>query len=365
VPAGGGVRPPKKSGSGGLVALVAVAVLVLGGIVTMVVLLVNKSGAIGADPSTLPAKQASLAYKHLPSGCDLVVRANVAQMLAVPAVKTHLLPVLEEMQSGAGTDPDAKSVEELFRASGTDAKNDLKDFAVCVKGLSGPDSGKKFLVVVGGDLRPETVVAAWEKVDRRSRDKPVLSKVDGRLVARVRDRDGEAIIAGQASDGAVVVSNDEGLFAAAAKESSAHESDYTLPTAPEAAVVMTAGAVREAIAQGGSSPFLKDVAAITRVVGTASLADAKVELRLATASAQSAKGLFDIYNLMLGPMMKQELGRQKGKAPGVEILMNAKPAVDGNDFVVSAQGTPAEVDAAARELARLLREQRKKGSLGL
>ena len=32
-------------------------------------------------------------------------------MLTVPAVKTHLLPVMEEFQNGAASDPDAKQLD--------------------------------------------------------------------------------------------------------------------------------------------------------------------------------------------------------------------------------------------------------------
>jgi hypothetical protein len=217
-PPGAGYRPPKKSGSGAILALVVVAVLLLGGIVTgFVVLLAKRGASIAADPSTLPSKQASVAYKHLPAGCDVVLRANVAQMLTVPSVKTHLQPVLDEIQSGATTDPDAKQLDELFKASGVDAKTDLKDFAACVKGLNGPESQQKFLFVIAGDLRAETLVPAWEKIDRRSREKPVVSRSDGRMVGRARTLDGDSIIAGQASDGAIVFSNDEMLFAGAAR----------------------------------------------------------------------------------------------------------------------------------------------------
>jgi len=53
------------------------------------------------------------------------------------------------------------------------------------------------------------------------------------------------------------------------------------------------------------------------------------------------------------------------KTPGASVLSNAQPRVDGNDFVLSAQGTSADVDAVARELARILREERRKSSFGL
>lgn len=365
VPAGGGFRPPKK-GNGGLIALIAVAVLLLGGIVTiMVVLLAKKSGPIAADPSTLPSKQASVAFKHLPSGCDVVMRANVAQMLEVPAVKTHLLPIFEELQTDAATDPDAKSVDDLFKAAGIEPKKDLKDFAVCVKGINGPESQQKFLFVIAGDLRPETIVPAWEKVDRRTADKPTVSKSDGRMVGRARTKEGDAIIAGQAADGAIVFANDESLFAGAAKDSSAYQSEYALPTAAEAAVTVGSSVMREAVTQMGPNPFLKDVSAIQRIVGTASLAQAKVELRLATSSPKEAKSLVDVYNMVIGPMLKQQAAGQKEKVPGMDVLTGAKPVVDGNDFVLTAQGTPADVEAAAKEMARILREERKKGALAL
>lgn len=364
VPAGQGYRPPKKGGSGGLVALIVVAVLLLGGIVTlMIVMVVKKGGSIAADPSSLPAKQPSVAYKHLPSGCDMVARANVSQMMDVAAVKTHLMPILEEMQTSAVTDPDARAFHELLQASGIDAKKDLKDVAVCVKGISLPASQQKFLFAIGGDLRPEAVVPAWEKVDRRTAERPTLTKTDGRYVGRVRTLDGDLIVAGQGADGAVVFSNDETLFASAVRESSAFQADYGLPITTEASMTMGPGAVRDALADEGPNPFLKDLNAITRIVGTASLAEARLELRLVTSSAQAAKSLLDVYNLIFAPMLKQELAKEK--APGADVLSNAKPRVDGNDFVLAAQGTAADVDAVARELARLLREERRKGGLGL
>jgi hypothetical protein len=366
VPAGGGYRPPRKSGSGGLIALVVVAVVLLGSIVALMVFLITrKGGPIAADPSSLPAKQASVAHKHVPPGCDVVARANVAQMLDVPAVKAHLVPVLDEMQVSAVTDPDARALDALLRASGIDAKRDLKDVAVCMKGAGLPESQQKLLLVIGGDLRPETVVPALEQSERRSADKPVVTKSDGRLVLRMRSSDGDAIIAGQAADAAIVLTNDESLFAGAVKESPSYQSEYALPTATEVAIVAGPAVMRDAMSGGGPNPFLQDLNAITRVVGTASLAEARLELRLGTTSAQAAKGLLDVYNLVLGPMLKQQIGGAKEKTPGANVLSSAQPRIDGNDFVLSAQGTSADVDAAARELARILREERKKGSFGL
>lgn len=363
-PAGGGYRPPRKRG-GGLAALVVVAVLLLGGIVAlMVFLLADRGGSIAADPSSLPPKQASIAYEHLPPGCEVVVRANVAQMLDVPAVKAHLVPVLDEMQASGAAEPNARALEELTRASGIDLKRDVKDVAVCVKGAHLPKSQQKVLLVLGGDLRPETLVPALEQVKPRSADRSVVTKSDGRLVLRAT-RQGDNLIAGQAADAAIVLANDESLFAGALGDSAAHRTEYGIPTAPETAIIVGPAVVREAMSGGGANPFLKDLNAITRIVGTASLAEARVELRLVTTSAQAAKSLVDVYNLVLGPMLKQQLGGAAGKAPGANVLANAQPRIDGNDFVLSAQGTSADVEAAARELARLLREERNKGSFQL
>lgn len=363
----GGYRPPpKKKGNGGLIAAIVVAVLLLGGIVTLLVVLVSKKpGPIIADPSSLPPKQASVAWKHMPSGCDVVMRANVAQMRDVPAVKTHLLPIVDEIQGQAATDPDAKSIDDLLKSSGIDAKTDLKDFAMCVKGVNGPDSQQKFLFVIAGDLRPETIVSAWEKVDRRTATHPTISKSDGRMVGRAVSKEGDTIIAGQAADGAIVLANDEGLFAGAAKESSAFQGEYALPTTVEAAVGVGSAVMREALAGGGQNPFMKDVAGIQRIVGTVSLAEARVELRLGTSSPKEAKGLVDLYNLAIGPMLKQEVKKAEASVPGISVLTNAKPVVDGNDFVLTAQGTSADVEAAVKELARVIREQQKKGALAL
>jgi hypothetical protein len=364
VPAGGR-RPSKKRGGGGLAALVVVALLLLGGIVAlMVFLLGRKGGSIAADPSTLPPKQASIAYKHLPPGCEVVVRANLAQVLEVPAVKTHLVPVLDEMQTSDPNDPHGRALEELLRSAGIDAKRDVKDVALCLRGTNLPRNQRKMLFVLGGDLRPEALVPALEQGARSATDKPAVTKSDGRLVLRA-NRDGQTLVAGQAADAAIVFTNDEALFAAAMRESSSFLSEYALPTAPEAAVVVGPAAMRDAVTGGGPNPFLKDLDAVTRIVGTASAAEARLELRLGTTSPQSAKSLLDVYTLVLGPMLKQQLGGARAKAPGVSVLSNAQPRVDGNDFVLSAQGTSADVEAVAKELARALREERRKGSLEL
>lgn len=355
---GSGYRPPKKS-SGGLIALIGVAVLLLGAIVgVLVFVLSGKGGSIGADPSSLPPKQASAAHRHLPQGCDLVARASLAQMMEVPAVKQHLVPVIEELQRG-GADPASAQISSVTGAAGIDAQRDIKDVAVCAKGIDKGGRDQKVALVIGGDLRPETLVPAIEKIELRKAEKAQVSKVNGRLVARMRASDGETAILGQAADGAIVVTNDEALFTAATGDPAARDSEYGLPLAADGAVTITASAMQSALAKGGPNPFLKDVNAITRAVATASLADARLELRLVTTSAQSAKGLADVYSLILAPMVRQQLAAMKGKAPGVDVLMNAKAAVDGADFVLTAQGSPADVEAAVRELARILREEKR------
>lgn len=365
VPVGGGYRPPKKRGSGALVALILVGVLALGGIVAVLVyVLTGKGGPIAADPSNLPPKQTSVAHRHLPSGCEVAVRASLAQVLEVPAVKTHLVPVLDEMQATSATDPDAKAIADVVAGAGIDTRRDIKDVALCLKGATGPASQQKIVMVVGGDLRPETLVTAVDRASLRMRERPVVSKIDGRLVARGASSSGTFLL-GQAADGAIVLANDEALFTSATRESAAHDTEYALPEGADAAVVVGSGAIRDAVSRGGPNPFLNDVSAITRAVATASLAQAKVEVRLSTSSAQAARGLLDVYNLIVGPMLRQELARQKARAPGADVLMSAKPTVEGSDFVLTAQGTPADVENAMREVARLLREQKSRMVKGL
>src|SRR5438128_10576521 len=111
------------------------------------------------------------------------------------------------------------------------------------------------------------------------------------MVGRMRATDGDSIIAGQASDGAIVFANDEMLFAGAARESQSYESEYGLATTADAAVAMGSAVVRDALAEAGPNPFMKDVNAITRITGAASLAQARIEVRIATTSPQSAKSL--------------------------------------------------------------------------
>ncbi len=358
VPLGGGYKSPKKKGSGGAIALIGLAVLIVGAVAAVLVLtLSGKTSSISLDPSNLPPKRSSSAAAHLPSGCDVVMHVNWAKMLELPAVKTHLLPLLEANERSANKN--SKAVAELIQKVGLDRQNDLKDIGACVVGLTAPRSQQKFVIVVGGELRPETLIPALTQVDIRHTTSVDVSKKNGRYLAKLTATDGSVFSMSQAEDGALIIANDDGLFEAATPTGSSKLRDYALSETAEASFALSAEAFRKAVGTAGATPFTKDLNDVTRLVATASFKEPLVEVRVSTASPQAAKSLADIYALILGPMIKSEISRVRGSLPFAPMLMNAKAEAVGNDLVVSAKGSPEDVEAAVKQLVQLI-EQRTK-----
>lgn len=362
---GGAPPPPKKGGMGLILGAIGGGLLLLGivGVVLAFFVFRGSSSAVTISDGkggsvSIPAKVSSRAHAHLPSGCEVLLRYDMAKTSTHPSFKQHLLPAIEDLEKGATTDPDAQKFQEFLRLAGIDAKTDVKELVLCMSGLDGPKSSIKMAFIIGGDLRPEAVVPALQKTD----DVVVTTTADGRKLASSTSSKGDRMLIGQASDGAIIITNDQTYFDGASRESSLYQSEYAIPTDTEAALVVNGALITRAIAGDRSNPFAKDLAGIKKISGTIALSNPRAEIRIALGTPAEATKLTAAINQLL-PTLKQKLGKQKSEAGEIEAFNAAKVKATGNEVIVDMPWTAAGVDQAAQKLAQAIRDAKKKGNL--
>jgi hypothetical protein len=307
-------------------------------------------------PGALPAAVRSQALDHAPGGCDVLLRVDMGRVLALPASQNHLAPVLREIAEGGETDtPASQRVRAFLRSAGIDPRRDIRDLLVCGANLEA-SKGQRLAVVLAGDLRPETVVAAASG----AQGSEVLPVHGGRKVIALPSKGGDRLTMGQAADGALVISNDRGLFDAAVESSRTAADAYRLPTEPEVAVVV----VPEYFARGGDidGPLSRHRADVRRVTIAGFLLPgpgSRAEVRAAMRDAAAAADLSATAGALL-----ESVKREGGGLAG-QLLSTAKMRVDGSDLVVDAPWTAAIVDMLARNAAGSLRDAFQRGALRL
>jgi hypothetical protein len=314
--------------------------------------------AIATGGGQLAAPIASRAFDHAPTGCDVVVRVDVARLLQAPAAVIHLVPVLEDIATGAGAEsPGTRRTTEFLRAAGIDPRRDITEVILCAASLETAAEQQRLAVIFGGSLRPEALVPAVAATDPDAGDR--AGTFDGRRVARTRSRRGELLIVGQAADGAIVVSNDLVFFESGVKTNKNASDVYKIPTEPEAAVVVVPEFFQHPT-RGPEGPLTRHRPEVRRMVMTAALAPggAKGELRASVRDTMAAQALeADAARLLEG-------ARAQG-GDGLEqmLLGAAKLRLEGSDLLLEAPWTEANVEQAVKRAAASLREAFQKGGL--
>jgi hypothetical protein len=349
-PADDGPAPKAKKaaaakGGKGLALLIIAAVVVVGLGVGAALLYVFSS--VG--------KTRSVAHEHLPPTCDVVARADVAKIQALPSFQAKVKPVLDELASEATAldDPDMADLRSFLVEARLDPVRDIEEVALCV---SDPVGGAKFAVIVGGVFSSEGVVDAAAKRGESSERVTIA----GRSVVKSRSKKaGVTVFLGQAEDGAIVFSNDEGLLAGALEKSDAHQAIYKLPLDAEASVVVTSGLMTKQAERIKANPFAKGFASVTGASGSLGLASPGGKARLYTASPAAAADVErELSGLLALARLKGSIlgGGGGGKPTLMDALTNLKTSVDGSDVVlelpVKAEDVAAAMDAAAEALRK-------------
>jgi hypothetical protein len=292
--------------------------------------------ASGSPSSGGPLPAAGKAASHLPGDCDVAMTMNVAKILAHPSFSKSVVPALEDALKKVSTSGnDAAKADAFLKDTGINAKS-FTDVAMCVKDVGASDGVS---AVLAGDIKADSIVPAIEKADSSVSSK--IKDIDGRKA--IVDTE---VTLGQLGDGTLAFGTTEDLFKALNATGDNAVSKYKLDTGKELAFSVSEALIQKSMSKGGSAPAeLKTVKALS---GVLDLAAGKLSIRVGTGSADDAKKLESMFNLM-----KTELGsKMAGAPPGTaDALKNATTKIDGSDLWIESTFPSTTVDSLATLLA--------------
>jgi hypothetical protein len=290
----------------------------------------------GAAADAKPLKNASTAAAHLPAGCEALLRIDLRRALGVPGVRAKLEPALVEVS----TAPPKSAPARALQAAGVDLARDVAELTVC---LAGDDETRKFVFVITGDLRAESVVPAIASNDAPP---PEVSSLDGRKLAIKNEPNGELTLVTQAEDGAVVIANDRAMLESAARKSD-RSAEYGLAAEPEIAVAIGPALFRLLARPDGALAALSEV---RQGRGSFSLTSARGALRLTPSDPSKAEAVAaDVRRAVtelraLGP----------GRFGELAMLGAATARTEGAEVIVDLPWTAAGVEQLAQQVAAAL-----------
>ncbi|MBL8742550.1 MAG: hypothetical protein JNK04_15690 [Myxococcales bacterium] len=297
------------------------------------------SGSPSSPSGPLPA--AGKSASHLPGDCDVAMTMNIAKILAHPSFSKNVVPAMEEALKKVSTSGnDAAKADAFLKDTGIGAKS-FTDVAVCVKDTGGSDP--EVSAAIAGDIKADSVVPAIEKADASVSSK--IKDVDGRKA--IVDTE---ITLGQLSDGSIALGTTEALFKALSATSDNAVSKYKLDTGKELAFSVSESLIQKSMSKGGSAP--PELKTVKNVSGVLDLAAGKLSIRVGTGSADDAKKLESMFNLM-----KTQLGSQMAGAPPgtADALKNATTKIDGSDLWIESTFPANTVDSLATLLANAIK----------
>lgn len=328
--------------------LVALGVLVVGG---------ASAAGVALWLFTSVGKSRSVAHEHLPPTCEIVARADLARIQALPSFQAKVKPAIDELTSEATTldDPDAADLRSFLLEARLDPARDIEEVVGCI---IDPAAGAKFAFVFGGTFSSDGVVAAAAKRGESSE----RIEVGGRPVVKAKSKKGGAFVyLGQAEDGAIVFSNDESLLASALQKSDAHEAVYKLPLASEVSVVVTKTLMQKQAERMKSIPALRSFASVTGATGSVGLAVPGGQARLSTASPEAASDIErEIAGLIALDRLKSTFLGGGGRSTLMQSLLDVKTSVDGSDLILDLPWSTERVDEVMGLAADALRKAKKK-----
>lgn len=293
--------------------------------------------ASGAPSSGGPLPAAGKAASHLPADCDVAMTMNVAKILAHPSFSKSVVPALEDaLKKVSTTGDDAAKTDAFLKDTGINAKS-FTDVAMCVKDTGADDPAVS--AAFAGDIKADSIVPAIEKADASVSSK--IKEIDGRKA--ISDTE---VTLGQLSDGTIALGTTEELFKGLSATNDNATAKYKLDTGKELAFSVSESLIQKSMSKGGSAP--PELKSIKAVSGVLDLAGSKLSIRVTTGSADEAKKLESLFNLMKTQMGSQMAGAPPGTA---DALKNATTKIDGSDLWIESTFPAATVDSLATLLA--------------
>ncbi len=308
-------------------------------------------------PKTAAKGAAGAAHAHLSKDCDVVAYINITSILQATAIKTHVVPALEEMKKAEPKKEDDKSFKAFLEETGIDPLKDFHAAAVCVTNVKAATTGggePDMSFILSGNLKKDAVVPAVIKTGKK--DKYKETEVAGMKV--LSDKAGD-IFLGQATDGAVIVGKSAAAFEAALKTTDAAASVYKLPLDKAVSIVVPAKTITMAMEAGGKdNPFKDSAGKAGRAAVVVDVKAGTIEVRISMTEDKAATELAGVAKMLLGQMTKAP------PAPGPEgmamqFLKDAKIESVGKDFVATVTIPQKALEDLAKEIAKGIKSEMK------
>ncbi|NUP13587.1 MAG: hypothetical protein HOW73_46725 [Polyangiaceae bacterium] len=294
-------------------------------------------------PAAPSASSSAPAYAHLPADCQFAMTIDLKKTLGHPSL-TSVHPIVEQiLATPDAKDPDAKKFLTLLKDTGINAKS-FHAAALCVKNVGG---GKEDVVfVVSGDIKPDSVVQALEKVEGT---KKKAQEVDGRMVMS-----DEKLTVGQYADGSIGFANKLDVWRAASATGDHATTTYKLDTSKELSFNLAEGLIREQMSKGRKAP--DELKNIKSARGFIDLTAMKAETRLAMPTADDANKTNALLILMKSQFEKQATTNEFGQQ---DALKSATSRIDGTDIVIEVAIPQKSLEQGVKALTAELEKAKK------
>lgn len=318
-----------------------------------------KGSAAGSAAKDAPKKAgaAGAAHAHLAKNCDVVAHINIKSIFQAAAIKTHVVPALEEMQKAEPKKEEEKNFRAFLKETGLDPLKDLHEAAVCVTNMKAATTGAgepDFAFVLSGNLKKGAVVPAVVKTGKK--DKFKETEVAG--VKALTDPAGD-IFLGQAGDGAVVVAKSKAAFEGALKTSDAATAVYKLPMDKSVTVIVPDKTIKMAMEAGGpDNPFKDSAGKAGRAAIAVDVKAGTIEVRISMTDDKAATELAGVAKMLLGQATKGT-PPPGPEAMVMDFLKDAKIESVGKDFVTTITIPQPALEEMAKEMAKGIKAEMK------
>ncbi|MBL9028247.1 MAG: hypothetical protein JNL21_39000 [Myxococcales bacterium] len=287
------------------------------------------SGAPSSAPAMPVAAGAAASLKHMPAGCQVVLTLNASKVLAHPIVAKEIVPLIEQKLSAPpGSDEDVKKLQEFLKVTGLSLKG-LHDGAFCGIGFSKGKGGDTWGLAIGADLKPDSIVPAFEKEGGAT-----VLDVDGRKALQAKN----GMVGGQFADGVAGLATNTDVFK---KMNAASAPTYKVDAGRDFSFVVSEELIKTAIKDDKKTP--EPMKAMNGASGFIDLGAGKAEVRLVTGSPEDAKKLDGLVALLLGEFAKD----QKPGSLEEMLFKTVKTRMDGSDVVLELPIPEAMLSQAA------------------
>lgn len=346
--------PPTRGLRPWVVALVITGVLAVGGSIAAIVVKGNEKRGVTHQEEKLAAQVSSKAIDHLPRGCDVAIRVDVAKILALKPAEERLAPVLNDVAMGTGA-PSPKT-RELLRAAGVDVRKDVTELGVCASALGEGIRGQRLTIVIAGMLRPGAALRAIAPNDKQE-----LPDHKGHKVVKTLGASKQPLFVGQADDGAIVITNDEAALDAL---DATGNGAYELATDAELSF-----AISEELWKPGSSviegPMARHAAYLVNAAGAFRPKKGAGQIRVTLKDPTRASDFDATLKELMAKAATLPDAADGGPSLLKTTLAGTTLTTDGANERIDVKIDPATLDAVIDGIAKGLKDANAKGALAL